>query len=336
MAVITEEEKNLASDLVIIEEGAEESGAGSVPSKEAKESNTGVSVEQEIKPGVENDDDEDEHIESSDVGKTDEEREALRERRKLEKIDRKKRRDAAIERDRIERNFLLKRNEDLERRLSAQEQRAHTGDLSVIDTHIAKAVEEVQLADRVLAKAIEAGNGEDAAQAIRFRDQASLRAQQLAFQKQQLAQQAPRQNTPQISDITMHYAEKFLAENPWYDRNGNDEDSAIVLAVDGALAREGFNPAEENYWDELRKRAAKRIPDKFAPASSVSQEEQRVPRGGPNVGSGREQSQNGKQEFRISPERKKALEDMGVWDDPALRMKYVKRYAQYDKDAKGN
>ena len=52
------------------------------------------------------------------------ERESIRERRRKEKQERKQRRDTAIKRDKVELNFLRKRNEDLERRISAQEQKS--------------------------------------------------------------------------------------------------------------------------------------------------------------------------------------------------------------------
>ena len=52
------------------------------------------------------------------------EREGIRERRRKEKVDRKQRRDTAIKRDKVELNFLRKRNEDLERRVSVQEKKS--------------------------------------------------------------------------------------------------------------------------------------------------------------------------------------------------------------------
>ena len=117
----------------------------------------------------------------------DPERAAIRERRRLEKVERKDRRDQAIKRDKLELDFLRKRNDDLERRVSVQEQRAHQVDLGGYDHAIAKAAEEVDMAERVIAKAVEAGNGSDVAQAMRYRDQAMQKAQQLQFAKQQAA-----------------------------------------------------------------------------------------------------------------------------------------------------
>jgi len=261
----------------------------------------------------------------------DPERAAIRERRRLEKVERKDRRDQAIKRDKLELDFLRKRNDDLERRVSVQEQRSHQVDLGSYDQAIASATNEVEMAERVIAKAVEAGNGADVAQAMRYRDQAMQKAQQLQYAKQQAAQQRPQPQAQQIDDMTMHYAKEFMADNPWYDSQGRDEDSAIVIAIDQALAKDGFNSQTEEYWDELRKRTARRLPEKFKNQGQPAKEE-RTPRGGPAVGSGREHAPaTTRKEIYLSPERKQALIDAGVWDDPVLRMKYAKRYSEYDR-----
>jgi hypothetical protein len=268
----------------------------------------------------------------------DDERDAIRERRRLEKLERKDRRDQAIKRDKLELDFLRKRNDDLERRVTAQEQRAHQVDLGAYDSHIANAAKEAEMAERVIAKAVEAGNGKDVAQAMRYRDQAMQKVQQLQFAKQQAAQQRPQPQGQQLDDMTMHYANEFIKANPWYDSQGRDEDSAIVIAIDQSLAKDGYNPQSEEYWDELRKRAARRLPEKFKPerqANGRDTREERTPRGGPAVGSGREYAPaSTRKEIYLSPERKQALIDAGVWDDPVLRMKYAKRYSEYDRNNK--
>jgi hypothetical protein len=273
---------------------------------------------------------EDERVAAQDEG-TDAEREAIRERRRQEKQERKERRDKAITRDKVELDFLRKRNDDLERRLTAQEQRAHQTDLNTFDAQIAKASQEADMAERVIAKAIESGNGSDVTQALRYRDASIAKIQQLQMAKQQ-AERKP-VTAPQMDDAAMHYAREFIQENPWYDAQGRDEDSAIVLAIDGALVKDGFDPRSEEYWDELRHRAARRLPERFSEGGPVERKAERTPRGGPAVGSGREHAPaSTRKEIYISPERKQALIEAGVWDDPVLRMKYVKRYAEYDKN----
>ena len=305
-----------------------------------------IIVEDESKLTDRQDDQEEDHDEGEDertASSADEdagdantdERDAIRERRRLEKLERKDRRDQAIKRDKLELDFLRKRNDDLERRVTAQEQRAHQADLGTYDSQIAGAAKEAEMAERVIAKAVEAGNGKDVAQAMRYRDQAIQKVQQLQFAKQQAAQQRP--SGQQLDDMTMHYANEFIKANPWYDSQGRDEDSAIVIAIDQSLAKDGYNPQSEEYWDELRKRAARRLPEKFKTERQSTREarEERTPRGGPAVGSGREYAPaTTRKEIYLSPERKQALIDAGVWDDPVLRMKYAKRYSEYDRNNK--
>ena len=276
----------------------------------------------------------DEQIARDDDDDVDSEREAIRERRRKEKLERKERKTQAISRDKLELDFLRKRNDDLERRVSVQEVRAHQTDLGAYDAYINQAAQEANMAERVIAKAVERGNGEDVAQAMRYRDQAITKVQHLQYQKQLAAQQRPVAQPNQMDDLTMHYAKEFIADNPWYDAQGRDEDSSIVIAIDQTLAKDGFNPQTSEYWDELRKRAARRLPEKFGKRQRETKEE-RTPRGGPSVGSGREHAPTStRKEMYVSPERKSALVEAGVWDDPVLRNKYLKRYAEYDRNNK--
>jgi hypothetical protein len=301
-----------------------------------------IEDESKLSQNVEDDDDDqdDDPVARSDDDDDDsgDEREAIRERRRLEKQERKVRRDEAIKRDKLELDFLRKRNDDLERRVSAQEQRTHKLDLSAFDAEIAQATKEADMAERVIAKAVAAGNGEDVTQAMRYRDQALAKIQQLNAQKTQVAAQRPQSQPQQIDDITMSYAKEFIADHPWYDAQGRDEDSAIVIAIDQSLAKDGYDPRSSDYWDELRRRAARRLPERFAPKTKrpanteERNEPRREPRGGPAVGSGREHAPaSTRKEIYVSPERKQALVEAGVWDDPVLRAKYVKRYAEYDR-----
>lgn len=285
------------------------------------------------------DDDEDDRSirndEEDDGDEHEDEREAIRERRRQEKQERKQRREEAIKRDKLELDFLRKRNDDLERRLSGVELRTHQADLSQFDSAIAQAANEIEMADKVIAKAVANGNGDDVAKALRYRDEAAARVQQLQYQKYQVAQNRPAQ--PGLDDRVMYHAQEFMRENPWYDSQGRDEDSAIVLAIDQALAKDGYDPTTEDYWDELRARAGRRLPERFGEAKAApksrTQREERTPRGGPAVGSGREHAPaSTRKGVYVSPERKAALIEAGVWDDPVLRAKYVKRYAEYDKN----
>lgn len=261
----------------------------------------------------------------------DEERSAIRERRRLEKKERKERQQKAIGRDKIELNFLRQRNDELERRMANLETNTHKSSLSSIDRQIQEAVNEADTAERIIAKAVEAGNGEDVTKAMKYRDQAIAKAQQLNYAKQQATQQGQQRQVPQVDQAIKHYADEFMESNNWYDPQGRDEDSAIVLAIDGKLAQEGYDPRTEEYWDELQVRVERRLPERFAKKTV------RKPTGGPAVGSGREHVPTStRKEIYISPERKAAMIEAGVWDDPTLRQRYAKRYAEYDREHSNN
>ena len=271
------------------------------------------------------DDEDDDRIKADEDSSTDSEREAIRERRRLEKVERRDRKDKAITRDKTELDFLRKRNDELERRMGAQEQRAYQSDLQNIDAHIRRAQEEAEMSDRVIAKAVESSNGADVAQALRYRDQALAKLNQLSAIKAQATQVQPKQQQ-QVDEATISRAKEFMADHPWYDINGRDEDSAIVLAIDQSLHKDGYDSKSDEYWTELKRRAARRLPERF-------KTETRVARGGPAVGSGREHAPTStRNEVYINPERKQALIEAGVWDDPILRKKYAARYAEYDRN----
>jgi hypothetical protein len=296
---------------------------------ELKDAEYVIVEEQPTKEATSNDDDDDEESslkssEEEDNATSEDDREAIRERRRLEKKERKERRDKAIGRDKVELNFLRSRNDELERRIGAVETHTQQTNLSQIDQQIQQVTQEIETSQKIIAKAVEAGNGEDVVQAMQYRDQAMAKMQQLTQYKQQQSQQAQAPRQPQVDSEVAHYAKEFMEEHNWYDPSGKDEDSAIVLAIDNKLAQEGFDPRSEEYWDELHDRVKRRLPEKFKPA--------RKPTGGPAVGSGREHAPTStRKEIYISPERKAALQEAGVWDDPVLRQRYVKKYAEYDR-----
>ena len=292
-----------------------------------------VVVEDEKKPAAaeeDDDDSEDNDMKSDDDdGDSEEDREAIRERRRLEKKERKERREKAIGRDKTELSFLRQRNDELERRLMNIESFTQRSTVNDLDRQLNEAIREAELADQVIAKAVEAGQGEDVTKALRYRDQAISRAQQLYNEKQRTEAVAKAPREQGIDREVEHYVKEFVQENKWYDPSGKDEDSAIVLAIDNKLAEEGYDPRTEEYWDELRDRVKRRMPEKFAKEAPRAKRE---PTGGPAVGSGREHAPTStRKEIYISPDRKAALIEMGVWDDPVLRQRYIKRYAEYDR-----
>ena len=296
------------------------------------------------KQGDDQEDDDDDRQEDSRLSDDNEEREDIRRKRREEKVDRAARRKQAIERDKTELNFLRQRNESLEKRMFQVEKTTVANTISGIDARIADTVSEVRAAERIMAHAIEAGNGEDAAKALRIRDEAMKKVQQLQIHKhqhneaaqniQQQAQQVQNQAPGPDPDIA-GFAQDWVSKNSWYDPNGKDEASKIVLAIDQSLVESGYNPKTEAYWRELDKRVAKRLPEAKGSGNydDSQDEDRRGQRRGPPVGSSRDQApQSSRREVYISPERKQAMTDAGVWEDPVLRQRYLKQYAKWDRE----
>ena len=209
--------------------------------------------------------------------------------------------------------------------------------ISTIDARLNEKIAEVRAAERIMAQAVEAGNGEDVAKALRIRDEAMKQAQQLQAIKHQQAQvaqkihhqaQQPQGPDPEIAN----YAKNWVDKNPWYDPNARNEESKIVLAIDQTLVEEGYNPKSEEYWLELDKRVAKRLPHTKGGGDN-DDGNNRGGRKGPPVGSSRDQAPpSSRQQVYISPERKQAMIEAGVWEDPILRQRYLKQYAKWDRE----
>ena len=289
----------------------------------------------EAEASAEDDDEGDERLSASDEDDDDDQargkKQLTPEEKRAQRQNRKFRRRAAIEHKERELAFLRAENEEFKRRLVNVEKQTSQFNISAVDQKLNEALNEAQLAERIMAKAIEQGQGEDVTKALQIRDQALDRARQLKAAKEQAEKPVaqPKQGKdPRVAA----YAQEWVKSNDWYDPSGKDEDSAIVKVIDQRLAAEGFNPATEDYWVELDNRVARRLPHRYG-EESVEKPKAAQKRGGPPVGGKREYAPpSTRKEVYISPDRKQALIDAGVWDNPELRQRYIKRYADYDRN----
>lgn len=290
----------------------------------------------EAQASDEDDEDEgDERLSASDEDEDDDgprgKKQLTPEEKRAQRQNRKFRRRAAIEHKERELAFLRAENEEFKRRLLNVEKQTSQFNLSAVDQKLNEALNEAQLAERIMAKAIEQGQGEDVTKALQIRDQALERARQLKAAKEQAEKPVPQAKQGKDPRVAA-YAQEWVKANDWYDPSGKDEDSAIVKVIDQRLAAEGFNPASEDYWIELDNRVARRLPHRYG-EDAVEKPKPAAKRGGPPVGGKREFAPpSTRKEVYISPDRKQALIDAGVWDNPELRQRYIKRYAEYDRN----
>lgn len=306
-------------------------------------------------------------------------REQIRARRRAER----RRKKEENWRNQRELNFLRQRNEVLERRQSEFDARISNSEVVAIDTRIQGLQSDISKADEIYAEAISKGDGASAAEAQRIRDQLRDSVSQLNAHKQQVvngARQRLQGNQNRPDPEIQRRAQEWMEDNPWFTRNGNDEDSVIASAIEAKLYRErGVEAAKtDEYWEEYNRRLAKRLPHLFDRNSRDRDDDRDDDRrdrnddddrydatddrdvedrndrdrrngngrdgdrptkrkgGGPRFTSGGRERPLKKNEVYVSEERRKAMEEAGVWDDPELRNRYLRSYSKYDAEARRN
>lgn len=109
-------------------------------------------------------------------------------------------------------------------------------------------------------------------------------------------------------------------------------DSRVAVKIDEALTEEGWDPTTPDYWDELDNRLTKYLPHRY---NSQNDDRNTSSTRRPRMvvtGSGRESGTSaGGSEFRLSPERVRAIKEAGRWDNMEERKKMIRKYMEYDR-----
>lgn len=260
---------------------------------------------------------------------------------------RRERQRRARQRNEVELNFLRQQNEQLEKKLSELGTRVDRTEAGSLDQRITSIQSQLKVADQVFARAVKAGDEEDIEQATGIRDRLKETLGRLNGAKQEMSRRSEEsEQEPQVDSRLVFHASRWMRTNNWYDPQGSDRDSKRVAAIDDRLVKEGYDPRSPEYWEELTDRVREALPHKFSDRRNarddddLDESDDRESRGKARRGSGPRFSTGGrerplkKNEVYINPERKQALIDAGVWDDPVLRTKYLKRYKEYDQERK--
>jgi len=296
----------------------------------------GEGLEEEEKEELEEElEDEQEELEEEErlgAGEDEEEDEEKKLKRKAERKSRRQRQKDARERDKTELRFLQQRNEQLERQFSQLDARVGQGETAQIDGRITDVKSKIKLADQVISKAIQKSDGDAVVEAQGIRDGLRDNLNQLESAKNYMAQQREYQPQP-VDQRLMNHAQNWMRDHAWWDPNGGDADSREVSRIDAELVNEGMDPTTGEYWEELSERVAEQIPNRSGNGEARTRKKKGKRKvSGPTMSvSGRERPLK-KNEVYISPDRKEAMIEAGVWDDPELRQKYLKSYAEYDAE----
>ena len=282
-------------------------------------------------------------------GREDDAEEKKKSRREENKTRRTRQREARDRTDR-ELKFLRGRNETLERRFSQLEQdvdqRVTGSEVANVDTAIGKTKSDLQLANQVISQAVEQNDGKNLAEALDHRDNIRDNLRDLEQAKEYLSQdrRGGAEVQQQLDPRHVAHAQSFMIDHDWWDPRGGNQESQQVLRIDQSLVQEGFDPVSKEYWNELRQRVQTALPNHFDAGGGKDDDEsddddtgngkpKDTRNRGPQFRTGGRERPLKKNEVYISPERKEAMVEAGIWDDPVARNSMLKQYAKYDTDA---
>lgn len=295
-------------------------------------------------------------------------------RRQREKLHRDRNKQE-IESLRLQNEELIRWRDSVEPRLSTIDQNRVRDTIANLDRAISDQTTVFQNAERQIVDAMTLiAQGDEGAKqtllaAMRARDSAVINGQQFQNQKRQLVavsqrapadtngQQQPQQQRQvqqpqQLAPVVQARVMDFADDHPWYDPNGNDDDSRAVLRIDREVAADGFNPEGRDYWREIEDRMRDELPHRYETktqprqngngAQAQQRQEQPAPqRRGPMTGGAADRGPTtpGKSQVFLDPERKNALILAGALDRDGRTVankekfaRIVKGYQSYDRE----
>jgi len=265
----------------------------------------------------------------------DDDREAIRAARREErKLKKQLHREKARESNHLI-NALRKQNQDLAQRLAAVESKTSGAEFARLEKAIDDASTRVEYAKLQIKQATTSRNGDDMAKAQQLWYDSQRQLESLQAMKETAAKQLsqPKQNISVPDPSVQKNAADWMGRNRWYDPQLRDPDSKIAQMIDNQLTEEGFDPSLPDYWDELDERVQKYLPHRYNSGYSSNVRNPK-PRS-PVTSSGRESSPATKLgEFRLDPERVRAIKEAGMWDDPKQRKRMIDKYVEFDRQQK--
>ena len=224
---------------------------------------------------------------------------------------------------------LQRKVDELTQRLSVTESKTHSADLARLDKTIEDSELRLQYARMKISEATSAGDGEALAKAQEMWYDSRRQVEELKRLKEVAA--SPKQQQAIPDPRLQRLAANWMERNAWYRPDNKDTDSRIAKQIDESLTQEGWDPTSEEYWDELDNRLQRYLPHRY------NQQEDETPRRKPRnvvTGSGRESPGaygGNRTQFVLSPERVKAMKEVGAWDNPERKKRMIEQFIAFDR-----
>jgi hypothetical protein len=255
---------------------------------------------------------------------------------------------------------LSRENAELRGRLANLETKVIQREANDVEAGLNHWQQQQRAAEAAKVKAVEEGNGRAVVHYDAIIAQAAKNIDTLS-QLREKPIRAPG-GDPGLPQAAAENIRTFGQEHAWWDPSGGDEASRIVLAIDRAVANEGYDPSTPEYFEEVeaRMKGHRRLnalvdlaylgdlddgddeppPRRTREAEPARRDtrDKRDTRGGPPVG-GRSDARGGPNgqgnKVYIPPELKKNLQEAGLWDDPARRTRAIKEYQRIRAETEG-
>jgi hypothetical protein len=232
---------------------------------------------------------------------------------------------------------LQRENEQFRQRLSQLERNTKSEHIVRIDKSIEDAQVRLEYAKMKLAEATQNGDGQAMVEAQTLWQNAQEETRNLTLLRRQADQelQRPQKENVDLPDPQVQkLAAQWMRRNNWYNPAATDPDSRVAKKIDELLVTQGWNPTDPDYWDELDSRLQKELPNRYNDSNDSDTRGVRRPRN--VVGSaGREASAayggSNRTQFVLSPERVKAMKEVGAWDNPERKARMVKQFIEFDR-----
>jgi len=317
--ILTGKDEDEIIEVVEVDELPEPGKAPAPQAKDAEEPEPDDAEDDE-------EDDEDERL-ASDEDDVDDE---IASKSRQKRLKRREMQRAARERAENAIQELRRTNAALVKRLESLEHGVSTQTAQQIEAELASTQAEITQIEQILANAVESGDGAAVTEAMRLRDAARDKELVLKSRKDQ--------RTTPVQGQRVVLAQAWVAANRWYNPNGVDAYSTATKELDVQLQSEGYNPDSVEFWKELTNRVNKRFGAEKKPKASKTETEvddtDTPRRKGPPVGGakGAKTPVAGAGVVHVTPARKQAMIDAGVWDDPERRNRMLKAYRDFDRN----
>jgi hypothetical protein len=230
---------------------------------------------------------------------------------------------------------LQRENEEFKRRLSHLEQNTKSEQITRIDKNIEDAQVRLEYAKMKLSEATQNGDGEAMVEAQMLWQSAQDETRNLQALRHRADQELRKPSDLNVPDPEIQRnAAQWMRRNKWYNPAATDADSRVAKKVDELMVTQGWNPSDPDYWDELDSRLQKELPHRYNDSNDNETRDVRRPRN--VVGSaGREASAayggSNRTQFVLSPDRVKAMKEVGAWDNPERKARMIQNFINFDR-----